>query len=213
MIFLTTLTAVIFITVASSPLVFRSLISPLHLVKISGLNVSTLMKNYLVVVNYLLNPFNNHLVFPNFIQSSAGLRHFFEVKQLILVNNVVFLCGLICSFFVFRSASRSKYWLTLKRSLLFLIVIPFVLIFLMFATDFNQFFVEFHMILFRNSDWIFDPMRDPIINILPEEFFEVEFIFFFVLWVLVLLIMNILINRQIKKELSLNNSMDISITR
>ena len=37
--------------------------------------------------------------------------------------------------------------------------------------DFEDFFIVFHEVLFRNDDWIFDPNLDPIINTLPSEYF------------------------------------------
>lgn len=37
--------------------------------------------------------------------------------------------------------------------------------------DFDSSFVVFHEILFDNDYWIFDPVLDPVINILPAEFF------------------------------------------
>jgi uncharacterized membrane protein len=39
------------------------------------------------------------------------------------------------------------------------------------VTNFDSFFVIFHHILFNNSDWLFDPNTDPIINVLTEGFF------------------------------------------
>jgi len=48
---------------------------------------------------------------------------------------------------------------------------------------FDQFFVLFHTVLFPgDSTWLFDPVKDPVIYILPEEFFLHCFILFFVLY-------------------------------
>ncbi|WP_252897795.1 lipoprotein intramolecular transacylase Lit [Amylolactobacillus amylophilus] len=38
--------------------------------------------------------------------------------------------------------------------------------------NFDAFFVFFHGIFFHNSDWLFDPVTDPIINVLSENFFR-----------------------------------------
>lgn len=98
-----------------------------------------------------------------------------------------------------------------KKSVRFFSFLPVIFVFIFLITNFDQFFIEFHHILFRNSNWIFDPAKDPIINVLPEEFFQIEFIIFFVLLMLILFLINLLISRQIKKELLLNNSMNIPV--
>ncbi len=38
--------------------------------------------------------------------------------------------------------------------------------------NFEKSFIIFHKLLFRNDYWIFNPDLDPVINILPEEFFS-----------------------------------------
>ncbi len=37
--------------------------------------------------------------------------------------------------------------------------------------DFNDVFIIFHELLFQNRDWIFDPRQDPVINVLPDQYF------------------------------------------
>ena len=49
--------------------------------------------------------------------------------------------------------------------------------------DFNDFFVIFHQLLFRNQDWLFDPRRDQIINLLPSYYFAICFGLFFALFI------------------------------
>ena len=39
------------------------------------------------------------------------------------------------------------------------------------VVNFEGSFVLFHKTMFNNDYWIFDPNLDPVINILPEEFF------------------------------------------
>ena len=45
------------------------------------------------------------------------------------------------------------------------VILPFAI------TNFDSFFVVFHHLLFSNTNWLFDPNLDPIINILTEGFF------------------------------------------
>lgn len=65
--------------------------------------------------------------------------------------------------------------------MLYAAIAGIVLVILM-AVDFDGFFVIFHKILFRNNDWLFDPSLDPIIDVLPDEFFAQCFALFFVLF-------------------------------
>lgn len=37
--------------------------------------------------------------------------------------------------------------------------------------NFSTVFIRFHRIMFRNRDWIFAPAREPIILLMPEQFF------------------------------------------
>lgn len=49
------------------------------------------------------------------------------------------------------------------------IIIPSMLGFVV-ALDFNNAFIIFHKLVFRNDFWIFDYHSDPVIRILPETF-------------------------------------------
>lgn len=51
---------------------------------------------------------------------------------------------------------------------------------------FDQFFILFHQILFRNDNWLFNPQTDPVIYILPPELFLIAFLIGFALLLLVL---------------------------
>lgn len=71
------------------------------------------------------------------------------------------------------------------------------------VVNFEGSFVLFHKIMFNNDYWIFDPNLDPVINILPEEFF-----FHAGLMILILIIIasltNYLIYRFLKSILIIN---------
>jgi len=62
------------------------------------------------------------------------------------------------------------------------IAIAGIILAILMAINFDGFFVVFHEVLFRNSDWLFDPSKDPVINVLPEEFFTQCFVLFFILF-------------------------------
>lgn len=58
----------------------------------------------------------------------------------------------------------------LKIASIALISLP-VLLAIPFAINFDATFTTFHKIFFNNDYWLFDPELDPVINILPQEFF------------------------------------------
>ena len=68
------------------------------------------------------------------------------------------------------------------------------------AIGFERFFIYFHQILFRNTDWLFDPATDPIINVLPESFFMQCFLLFFALLLLNLVTLYTIGKKQLKEK-------------
>ncbi len=58
----------------------------------------------------------------------------------------------------------------LKTTSITLIIMPLLLT-VPILLNFEKSFIIFHKLLFRNDYWIFNPNLDPVINILPEEFF------------------------------------------
>ncbi|MEN4358189.1 TIGR01906 family membrane protein, partial [Streptococcus pyogenes] len=52
---------------------------------------------------------------------------------------------------------------------------------------FEHFFTLFHQVLFvGDSSWLFDPLKDPVIWILPEVFFLHCFLFFMIVYEIIL---------------------------
>ena len=54
-----------------------------------------------------------------------------------------------------------------------------------FLYGFDRFFVAFHEVLFRDNSWLFDPATDPIISVLPEQFFMHSFLIFLLIYELI----------------------------
>lgn len=169
------LTTAITVTIFSSYLLFAIDIRYYQLDLVVNMDYGTIMKNYVQMMNYLINPFDWHWHLSNFISSPAGRLHFLDCKKLFLLNFGVFIgTGLIV--IKFRKL-RAKF----NRIFLWIGILGIILAGLMML-NFDQFFVIFHEVLFRNSDWLFDPNKDPIINILPEDFFTQCFVLFFILF-------------------------------
>ncbi|AKP02287.1 TIGR01906 family membrane protein [Companilactobacillus pabuli] len=169
------LTAAITITIFASYLLFAFDIKHYYLEQAVSMKYSTIMKNYAQMMDYLINPFNWHFQLSDFTSSASGRLHFEDCKKLFLLNFGVFIgSGLIVAKFRKIRARFNKMFLWIG--------IVGIVVAILMLLNFDEFFVIFHEVLFRNSDWLFDPDKDPVINILPEEFFTQCFILFFILF-------------------------------
>lgn len=177
--FLTLISLAITVTINFVPL-FRYSITHFDLERISGLTKEALLENYRLLLDFLNKPWITELKLPDFPMSEAGLGHFYDVKDLFILNYGVLLVTLIPSvWFLYYLWNQKKLW-RLVRPFQWGMMVPVGLSFVM-AIGFNTFFVLFHELFFSNDDWIFNPVTDPIINVLPEPFFMYCFILFFVL--------------------------------
>lgn len=169
------LTTAITVTIFASYLLFAIDIKPYYLEQAVGMKYGTIMKNYAQMMDYLINPFNWHFHLSNFGSSAAGRLHFQDCKKLFLLNFAVFIATgiIVMKFHKFRARfNRIFLWIGIAG----------IVVAILMLLNFDEFFVVFHEVLFRNSDWLFDPNKDPVINILPEEFFTQCFILFFLLF-------------------------------
>jgi len=169
------LTAAITVTIFASYGLFAFDIKHYYLEQAVNLKYGTIMKNYSQMMDYLINPFNWHFSLSNFGSSAAGRLHFQDCKKLFLLNFVVLI---ITGIIVGKYHKVRAYF---NRTFLWIGIGGIILAILMLL-NFDEFFVVFHEVLFRNSDWLFDPDKDPVINILPEEFFTQCFILFFIIF-------------------------------
>lgn len=150
-----------------------------------NLNAQQMLHNFNQLMEYLNYPWIVKLQMSNFTDSPSGLEHFREVKRLFLINYIVLISTTIPAFVFLYRIWKSKTEWRLIQPLQVIFAAIFVLITMMFL-GFNQFFISFHKILFRNNDWEFYPIQDPIINGLPESYFNQSFILFFILLVIFL---------------------------
>lgn len=146
-----------------------------------GLTQKQLLLNYKELMHYLNWPFQNVLKLPNFTMSNAGRQHFVDVKRLFLFNYIVLIAMAAPAYFFLSDCLKSKRLWRLIRPFQIGSVVPFLLGFVM-ALGFDRFFVLFHELLFSNDNWVFNPTTDPIILVLPEEYFLHCFILAFVLF-------------------------------
>lgn len=161
-------TSVVTALVASWPLLFVFVLVQ-KTNKTVNLSIGQVMSNYDQLMWYLIWPFKRKLRMSNLPTSSMAAGHFADVKKLFVLAIIAFLCCLIILFWCQR---RNKKFLRLNKvwALLFLLlpvaILPFAL------TNFDNFFITFHHLFFAGSNtWLFDPVTDPIINVLTEGFF------------------------------------------
>jgi len=136
----------------------------------SNLNRDSIKANYNAVVNYIKNKNIAKLNLPSLAISKTGEIHFHEVKNIFLLFNKINIISaisfllLLYIFFYFKDFSFLKICSISLTAFPILLVLPFLI-------NFDYSFTFFHKLVFNNRYWQFDPITDPIINILPEEFF------------------------------------------
>lgn len=160
--------AVVF-TINFRPLYYMD-VNLLHIEANSDIPKDIILKNYNALIDYCSPFFRGDLKFPTFIASKSGLKHFAEVKVLFTDFYILGAVTLIMGIIIIIQKSKSKDYSYLCVASIMAIVLPLLLGFFM-SLNFEQTFIIFHKIFFRNNDWMFDPLTDPVINILPEDFF------------------------------------------
>lgn len=146
----------------------------------SGMTKDILLKNYDVLISYLINPTVKTLSLPNFPSSANGLFHFQEVKDLFLLNMfILMITSVLSGIFLYQLKKQQRIWILIKP-LFYVTLIPIVSVFLIYL-NFDFLFVLFHKVAFNNDMWIFNASTDPIILALPQEFFMYCFIIVFLM--------------------------------
>ena len=166
----------IILTAVKLTLVFKPLyyfdIEYLNIVDKSGYSKETIEENYDYVVEYLLSYNKDYRKFklPTMEFSKEGQSHFEDVKRIFIVVDILLIITGVLSLIGVIINIRRKQIKYLKYTSLSLITLP-ILLMMLISIDFDKAFVLFHKIFFSNDNWLFNPRTDPIINILPQEFF------------------------------------------
>lgn len=137
--------------------------------------------NFLILMNYLINPLETKLSMPDFPSSASGLHHFAEVKNLFML---VFFLTIILIPFIIRFI-KENLSLVFHNGLRVVMLFPLAIGVIAWLIGFDQFFVAFHEVLFRDNSWLFDPATDSIISVLPEQFFMHSFLIFLLIYELI----------------------------
>lgn len=162
------------------------------------LSKNELLKNYTELMRYLNYIWVNPLSMSDFPVSESGAFHFYEVKRLFQLNySVLFITAVPSILFLKKSLKEGTFWQLIRPFSYLLIGLITLLIFM--GAAFDTFFVKFHEVFFNNDDWLFDPITDPIITVLPQDYFMHCFILFFILFVLFILVIIFVGNKQLKE--------------
>lgn len=153
-------------------------IGPLGLAEYTGLTVGQIREAFDQVMDFCLG------LRPDFsagvlIWSKSGADHFADVRTLFLLDLWVLGLTLAALAVTVLYCRRNKvrpycflgrgpgFWAAVGLGTTFLVVGGLA------ALDFDRSFVLFHALFFPGKDnWIFDWRQDPVILILPEEFFQ-----------------------------------------
>lgn len=182
---LTIITLAITITINAFPLYIFD-IGHLDILDRVDLSQEELLRNYRELMTYLNFPWISQLKMTDFPVSDSGAFHFWEVKRLFLLNYAVLLFTMVPSAMFLRKLWKEKRLWILNNGLTIAAFVPVVLGFFMFI-GFDNFFTTFHHVFFNNDAWIFDPKVDPIILVLPEQYFLHCFILAIFLFELIIL--------------------------
>lgn len=153
-------------------------IGPLGVCQASGLTAAQARAAYNDVMNYCLG------LRPDFAAgvlpfSAEGASHFADVRGLFLLDLAVLAVTVALLAALKVACLRQKtrlprlsgrtpgFWAACALGGIILLVAALA------ATDFDRAFTVFHGIFFPGKEnWLFDPATDPVILLLPEEFFR-----------------------------------------
>lgn len=136
----------------------------------TGLSYQEIKSNYNALIDYNSPFYHGDLVFPTLPSSATGLSHFAEVKVLFNFFYLSFAVTLVALVAIVLYQRRKEQFQYLRVASITSIVLPIVTL-LGCSINFEASFTFLHKLFFRNDDWLFDPNTDPIITLLPAQFF------------------------------------------
>ena len=170
-------------TIYLSWLAYPYMVSVLEIRKLTGMSMEQILPLIHRLLIYLTSPFSWKLDISPLSSSMDGLHHFFQVKLIFHLVQILFLLSIpgalsYCRQILVRGLAGLHH-----KIYRFLAIFPFGALFLVLLVGFDQFFILFHQLLFvGDQTWLFDPATDPVIYLLPESYFMLAFLLFFVLY-------------------------------
>lgn len=164
----------------------------------TGIDKEVIKHNYDVLINYQSIFYQGALQLPDFTMSTGGRIHFAEVKRIFEVIQIIMMISGVSSIVLVYQQIKNKEYRFLRLTGILTIAVPSI-IGVMAMMNFDAAFIIFHKLVFRNEYWIFDYQSDPIISILPQDFFMHCFIMIIVV-IIVLSLICIFIYRYKQKQ-------------
>lgn len=145
-------------------------IEHLNLPAVSGIGAEEIRANYDTLIDYLFAFNRTALQFPTLPMSEGGAIHFAEVKGIFAGFQYLLLASagisVLCIIYQVKKSRFQFLWMTSVITIgLPLILGAFI------AVNWSAVFTLFHELVFDNDYWIFNASTDPVIRILPTEFF------------------------------------------
>ncbi|MDU2664767.1 MAG: TIGR01906 family membrane protein [Clostridium perfringens] len=190
----------VIVTLNISPILYSLFIKLNKIPNYNNLSKEEILNDYNNIIHYLNSPQEEVLKFKNFKISPIGEFHFLEVKEIFSSLYLICLACLILGIILFILLKKFKLKISLKAFNIFFYEVLFIFLGLVlsFYLNFSKVFTLFHKIFFNNDYWIFDPKKDPIINVLPESYFL--FLAIFILFLVMILSITSKIFYTLKKH-------------
>ncbi|MCH5136802.1 TIGR01906 family membrane protein [Clostridiaceae bacterium UIB06] len=167
--FLFILTLSIKFTLNFRPLYYFD-INYLHIEKYTSLGKNEIKSVYDYLIYYVNTTRPIEFKIPFLPSSVEGMTHFVEVKKLFFKLNFILLFSMLLTASSMYFGFKNKIFLFLKWCSNFTFSICSLLL-AAFYWNFDRLFTYFHELLFNNNYWLLDPKTDPVISLLPEEYF------------------------------------------
>ncbi|MBQ8549478.1 MAG: TIGR01906 family membrane protein [Lachnospiraceae bacterium] len=156
-------------TLAFRPLYYHDM-KTLEISAYSGYPEAEIRENYDALIDYNMAWKDGELSFPTLPMSESGRIHFEEVKEIFDIFKYLAVFGSVLGVAGIVFMAKKKEYRYLKMTAIVSCGLPVVLGILV-ALFWDKVFVIFHELFFNNDYWIFDYRTDPIILLLPDEFF------------------------------------------
>lgn len=150
-------------------------IDSLHLVEQTGYSREVIVEAYDAIMDYLV--FDAPYSTGQLPSSTDGQAHFADCKVLFQLDFVVlgvsaFLLAVLIGWCKIKGTYLPKlagrgvcFWTFVTMAALFVVIVAWAVV------DFSSLFTVFHMTFFPGkTNWVFDIRTDPIVLILPEQF-------------------------------------------
>ncbi|CEP91632.1 membrane protein [[Clostridium] sordellii] len=163
------ITSIVKFTVVFKPLYYFD-IKHLNIPILSGMSEEEIKLNYDYLIKYNTSYRDYEFNMPTLKSSIQGKIHFEEVRDVFKVLNKINIISGVISVLGIYIVLKKKEIKIIKYARIISILIPIFLL-IPITIQFEKSFEIFHRLIFNNDYWIFDPSKDPVINMLPAEFF------------------------------------------